>query len=156
MDNRISEKVVKRRAVNFYMSLQANFHLSTDETFQTNPHAVLNTNAMEVYNLSDIHNALNSTYGNLVSAIEDFQQRGSGWVLNKLLILDLHLPEFNPLRATSYIPLPGGVQNMKAVIGLKNKDEKCFLWSVIAGIFGDFNVEHHEHVFHYAQHGERI
>ena len=61
---------------------------------------------MEVYNSSEIDNALNSTYENLVSAIEDFQQRGSGWVLNKLLALDLHILEFNPLRATSYIPLP--------------------------------------------------
>ena len=70
---------------------------------------------------------------NLTSAIEDLQQRGSGWVLVKLLALDLHLPEFDPLRATSYIPHPTCIQNRKAVINIKNMDEKCFLWSVIAG-----------------------
>ena len=58
-----------------------------------------------MYDSSDVHDALNSTYENLVSAIEDFQQRGSGWILDKLIALDLHLLEFDPLRATSYIPL---------------------------------------------------
>ena len=99
-----------------------------------------------MYNLSEIHNALNSTYGNLVSAIEDFQQRGSGRVLNNLLALDLHLLEFNPLRATSYIPL----QNRKAVINFQNKDEKCFLWSVIAGLyFKDVQLRNPSHYTQY-------
>ena len=80
MENRISEEVVKRKAVKFYLSLQANFHLSTDVTFLTNPPAVLNTDTVDVYSSSDVHSALNSIYGNLGSAIEDFQQRGSGWI----------------------------------------------------------------------------
>ena len=60
-------------------------------TFLTNPPAILSTNTIEVYDSSDIHDALNSTYENLVSAIEDFEQRGFGWVLDKLLALDLPL-----------------------------------------------------------------
>ena len=78
MEYRISVEVVKKKVIKFCLSLHANFHLSKDETFLSNPPAVLNMNVMEVYNSSKIHNALNSTYGNLISAIEDFQQRGSG------------------------------------------------------------------------------
>ena len=51
--------------------------------FLTDPPAVLSTDTIEVYDSSDVHDALNSTYENLVSAIEDFQQRGSGWILEK-------------------------------------------------------------------------
>ena len=105
---------------------------------------------MERYYSSEVQHALNSTYGNLVSAIEDFQQRGSGWVLNKLLTLDLHLVEFNPLGATSYIPLPQGVHNRKSVIIFK------LLRSVIAGIYGVSSVEHHERVSRYTQHEEEL
>ena len=93
-------------AVKFYLSLHTNFHLSTDVTFLTNPTAVLSNDTIEVYDSSDVHDALNSIHENPTSVIEDFQQRGSGWVLDKLLALDLHLLEFDPLRATSYIPLP--------------------------------------------------
>ena len=101
--------------------------------FLTDPPAVLSTDTIEVYDSCDVHDALNSTYENLVSAIEAFQQRGSGWILDKLIALDLHLLEFDPLRATSYIPLPTCIQNRKAAINIKNEDEKYFLWSVIAG-----------------------
>ena len=136
----------------FYLSLHANFRLSTDETFLTSQPVVLNTNAMEVYNSSEIHDTLNSTYGNLVSAVEYFQQRGSGWVLNKLLALDLPLLEFNPLRTTSYIPLPDEVQNRKAVIDIQNKDKKWFLWSVIASLYlKDVQLRNPQRPFHYTQ-----
>ena len=103
IENRINEQVAKKRAVKLYLSLHANFHPSTDVTFLANPPAVLSTNTIEVYDSSDIHDALNSIYENITSAIEDFQQRGSRWVLEKLLALDFHLLEFDPLRATSYI-----------------------------------------------------
>ena len=129
MENRINEEV------KFYLSLHVNFHLSTDVAFLTDPPAVLSTDTIEVYDSCDVHDELNSTYENLVSVIEDFQQRGSGWILDKLIALDLHLLEFDPLRATSYIPLPTCIQNRKAVINVKNKDEKCILRSVIAGLY---------------------
>ena len=80
-----------------------------------------------MYGSSDVHDTSNSIYENRTSAIEDFQQRGSGWVLDKLLALDLHLLEFDPLRATSYIPLPAHIQNKKAVSNIRNNDEKCFM-----------------------------
>ena len=95
-------------------------------TFLTNPPAVL----IKVYESSDIQEALKSIYENLASTIEVFQQRGSGWVLDKLLALDLHLLEFDPLRTTSYILLPTCIQNGRAVIDIKNKDEKCLLLPV--------------------------
>ena len=133
VENRINDGVVKKRAVKFNLSLHVKVHLSTDVAFLTNPPAVLSTDTIEVYDSGDVHDALNSTYENLVSAIEDFQQRGSGWILDELVALDLHLLEFDPLRATSYISLPTCIQNRKAVIIIKNKDEKCFLWTVIAG-----------------------
>ena len=47
--------------------------------FLTDPPAVLSTDTIEVYDLCDVHGALHSMYENLVSTIEDFQQRGSGW-----------------------------------------------------------------------------
>ena len=49
MENRISEEVVKKRAVKFYLLLHVNFHLSTDVTFVTNPPAVLSSDTIEVY-----------------------------------------------------------------------------------------------------------
>ena len=71
MENRIKEEVVKR-ALKFYLSLRVNFHLSTDVAFLTDPPAVLSTDTIEVYDPCDVHDALNSTYENLVSASKTF------------------------------------------------------------------------------------
>ena len=58
--------------------------------------------------------------------IENFQHTGSGWVLEKLLKLDLHILEYSPLRATSYITLPKELQNSKkGLVNIQNKDEAC-------------------------------
>ena len=46
--------------------------------------------------------------------------------MDKLLELDLHLLDFDPLRATSYIPIPAYIQNEGEVINIRNNDEKCF------------------------------
>ena len=147
MENRIMEEVAKKRAVKLYLSLYANIHLSNDVTSLTNPPVVLSTDTIEMYDSTDIRDALNSIYENLTSAIEDFEQRGSGWVLDKLLAVDLHLLEFDPLRATSYIPLPTCIQNRKAVINIRNNDGK-FLIVCIAGLYGDSRVVHRECVSH--------
>ena len=71
--------------------------------------------------------------------------------MDKLITLDLHLLEFDQLQATSYIPLPTCIQNRKAVINIKNKDEKCFLWSVIAGLYGDSHAEFDKRLSHYLE-----
>ena len=76
MENRINEEVVKKRAVKFYFSLHVNFHLSTDVAFLSDPPAVFSTDAIEVYDSSDVHNALNSTYENLVSAFSNVDLDG--------------------------------------------------------------------------------
>ena len=142
MENRIHEEVAKKRAVKFYLSLRVNFHPSTDVTFLIDPPAVISTATVEVYHTSDVHVALHcSIYRNPASAVEDFEQRESGWILDKLLALNLHLLKFDPLRATSYIPLPA---YKKAVININNKDKKCFLWSVIAGLYEGSYAMHRE------------
>ena len=35
------------------------------------------------------------------------------------------------MKGFSYIPLPEFIRNKNAVVNLKNKDQKCFLWCVL-------------------------
>ena len=39
---------------------------------------------------------------------------------------------YDPLKASSHIPLPKELQSKKALLNIQNNDEKCFLWSVLA------------------------
>ena len=56
----------------------------SDETFITNPPAVLSTEVVEIYESSEVDEVLHETYENLQTEIDGFQDRQSGWVLDRL------------------------------------------------------------------------
>ena len=63
-----------------------------------------------------------------------FQSMGSGWGLHSITQLKLHTVRYNPLRGESYIPLPKRLADKKAIINMKNCDNKLFLWSVLRAL----------------------
>ena len=71
--------------------------------------------------------------------------------MNELLKLDLHLLEFDPLHASTYLALPKWIKDKHGVINIKNTDNKCFLWTAIAGIYGDSANHRHDRTSHYKQ-----
>lgn len=58
----------------------------------------------------------------------------AGWILKQLMYIEVNVNKFNPLRASSYIPLPMQIQRKKAVVNIQNNDELCFGWAVTSAI----------------------
>ena len=48
----------------------------------------------------------------------------------KIIKLELHTVSYRPLRGNTWIPLPKELADKKAIINMKNKDNKCFMWCV--------------------------
>lgn len=71
----------------------------------------------------------------LSKKMEEFQERDSGWALEKIEFLDVNINKCEPLRASSYIPLPKTVQAKKACVNIKNSDDACFLWAVTSALY---------------------
>ena len=65
----------------------------------------------------------------ILGSIEEYNTNGSGWYFKEVLKLEVNTVEFNPTKGSSYIPLPDWISNKKAIVNIKNKDEKCLLWS---------------------------
>ena len=63
--------------------------------------------------------------------IESYTEKGSGWYFKEVEKLEIHTVEFNPTKGSSYIPLP----QKKAIVNIKNKDEKCFLWCILRYLY---------------------
>ena len=59
------------------------------------------------------------------------QAEGSGWVFVEVESLALHADKWSPINGSSYIDLPKELKNRKAIINMKNEDNKCFLWCVL-------------------------
>ena len=66
--------------------------------------------------------------------IKEFVSQGSGWSVGEVVKLDLHAAPYVPLRAASYNPTDPWLAAKKAIINVKNNDEECFMWSVLAGL----------------------
>ena len=62
--------------------------------------------------------------------IQNFNQRGSNWRFQRVLSLDVHFTDFQPLCGSTFLPLPSKISTKKAVINMKNNDDQCFKWSV--------------------------
>ena len=78
-------------------------------------------------------------YNEMVEEIEEEMQKaemaeGSGWVFLNVKNLVLHTTRWDPINAGSYIELPAALKNKKAIINIKNQDEKCFMWSVLRAL----------------------
>ena len=67
--------------------------------------------------------------------IESYQAVGSGWYFKEVEKIEIRTVEFNPTKGSSYIPLPDWISNKKAIVNIKNKDEKCFLWCVLRYLY---------------------
>ena len=70
----------------------------------------------------------------IIEKMATFQSMGSGWRLYNIIQLELHIVRYNPLRGETWIPLPKELANKKAIINVKNKDNKCFLWCVLRAL----------------------
>ena len=66
-------------------------------------------------------------FGNLII----YQKKGSGWYFKEIIRLEIHIVEYKPMRGGSYIPLPEFITKKKSIINIQNKDNKCFLWSIL-------------------------
>ena len=84
------------------------------------------TDTVEIY-----HEMITEILGAILKAE---QAEGSGWVFMEVLRLILKIDKWDPLKASSYIDLPKELKNKKALINMKNTDNKCLLWSVLRAL----------------------
>ena len=61
-----------------------------------------------------------------------FKNQGSGWILNQITSFTVKTATLDEIGAGSYIPLPKFLAVKKAIINIKNEDEKCFLYCILA------------------------
>ena len=80
---------------------------------------------------SSVKNILFRVFQSIIENITIYQQNGSGWYFKEIVHLEIHTADFNPMRGSSYIQLPDWIMRKKAILSIKNKDEKCFLWCVL-------------------------
>ena len=121
LESIIEVELERKRSLKIIIALHATFHQATDPTFLSEPPPVFKTTPIEVLTATDIDEVLQSVIEQLLKKIDDFEERGSGWVLHELSRLDLHTYIHDPLRASTYTPVPDDLKAKHAVVNIQNK-----------------------------------
>ncbi|XP_076291056.1 uncharacterized protein LOC143214203 [Lasioglossum baleicum] len=116
------------------VTLEAEFMQHTNEvsvkSFGTRNVALLRTSNLRQWYQRDV-------VPTILTSLEEFQERDSGWALSKILHLIVNFSKYQPLQAgfTTETYLPRTIQLKKAVVNVNNKDEACFFWAVVVGLY---------------------
>ena len=81
------------------------------------------------------------THNTLMQKLDDEQLEGSGFVFQEIEEVILEIYKVNDIQASSYIELPGKYKDNKSIIDIKNNDQYCFLWCILAQLYP---VENHK------------
>ena len=92
---------------------------------------------------SDTENVIDTHFNTLLQNFQRIQEtsseRGSEFIPDSVEVLEYEFHKIDIIRAESYIITPDWIASKKATINPKNeKDNKCFQWSIIAGL--NYNI----------------
>ena len=93
--------------------------------------AYFNSETVENLRFSDSDELLEYCYNNIYARVDNYTRDGSKWYLKEIVQLEIHTTEHNPTKGSSYIDLPKWIKDKKAIINIKNRDDKCFLWCIL-------------------------
>ena len=95
---------------------------------------------LEGTDISELYNEMADEIEEEIQKVENSE--GSGYTFLEVIKLVLHTTRWEPIYGSSYIPLDPYIANKKAIINMKNEDDKCFMWCVLRALYPkDKNAE---------------
>jgi len=87
----------------------------------------------------DVNEVCDVDIGNIArelsAQVEHWHSRGNGFVIERVKNFIICITKFRPLHGSSYIPTPKHIANKVCTVNVKNQDQKCFVWSVLASLY---------------------
>ena len=126
---------VRKQAIKWYIVAQVELSREDAEReirtvgpyFRSVTYTLLTSDTFESHDL-------NQALQKVVIGLEKYIHESSGWSLRTVKKLDINTIHYKPLRASSYIELPKTLQKSRMVLNIRNKDDKCFTWEILAHI----------------------
>lgn len=99
-----------------------------------------NVKSFEVLPATDLKATFNEKLiDSILTDVQDFNDENSGWTLTEILNISFNFNKFNPLEGagtnSTFTDLPKSIQNKRAVVNVKNKDEYCFNWAIMSALY---------------------
>ena len=142
-------KLLELKSIKWYITLQVHFIKTNSLGQEDNAYPYFKNKCINTLHKSEIKQQVRKAYASILQKFAEWLRYGSGWVLEKVIQLQINVGKYRPLKGSTYFKLPDHLARKKAIINIQNKDEFCFLWCVLAAIY---KVKSHpERVNHYAK-----
>ena len=132
-----TKEVESLKSVKIQFSVLVRFYMIRDEKLQQMDHyfnrmwpVILNEHNMDI-----LTPTLNQFIDEVKGEIEAWSERGSGWIMDKILEAFINVARYQPMRGGSYMDLPTKLKNKKAVLNIQNRDNECLRWAIRAALF---------------------
>lgn len=93
------------------------------------------TKMQQIFNENDFNEVFALKIKTIINKMDEFQERDSGWTLVQIIKLETNLNKYQPLKGSTFIPLPQKLSARKACINVQNNDKFCFKWAVLSAIY---------------------
>ena len=87
------------------------------------------------HNIDTLNHLLNQFTDEVKGEIEAWSERGSGWIMDKILKAFINVAQYQPMRGGSYMVLPTKLKNKKAILNIQNRYNECLRWAIRAALF---------------------
>ena len=133
----VENEIQKLKSVKVSFGLQVEFSIERDGETQYMEH-YFRENEPHVFNRNDedqIKKEFDRFVERIKGEIESWSERGSGWVLERIMTAYVNVARYQPLRGGTYLPLPANLEKKKAIINVQNRDNECLKWALRAALF---------------------
>jgi len=78
---------------------------------------------------------INQLRSELDLKVDNFNKRGSSFILDNVTDFTLVITQYRPLSGSSYIPTPPSIAKKRAIINIQNADQFCFQWAILSCLY---------------------
>lgn len=77
---------------------------------------------------------IHDCFEQLINQVDQFTQRGSGWILDNIFYIELRIAKYRPhTGGCDSVSLPHQIKSKKAILNIRTKND-CFMYSILAGL----------------------
>ena len=131
----LQQEMAQHQGIKWYMAVTAEYTKLNLDGDQIALEQVFRSDTAIATYQGDITATLATAMRDIYRRSQEFQAEGSGWTLERVISLTVHIVHFQPLIGNSYIKLPDYIAKKKAVLNIQNEDDKCILWSILAHLY---------------------
>ena len=120
---RLNDAIQTRRCIKWYATLDVSFQRTDADGNIQRTTARFRTTPTIISDVSDL--SIDHIASEFLSAIENFNTRGSNWVVECLVDFRITYAPYRPTQGSSFIPTPREIALKRAIVNVQNDDELC-------------------------------